>query len=177
MQSKSRVPAGEGRASHLNDEGFCGGAPGVEELWGQVPLGGTVVVQHRAGHPQCPAEVNRPVPIQVILPSHVLDSWTNTRARERIIRTPQGCSCFHSILCHEEIGVTIIPHQCCPSRVAFLAEAALHSNSGSCLLCCCRSSTFLLHSQMPPTYSCPASAFPTVSCWSTADVSLCPVCH
>lgn len=118
---------GEGTASHLNDQGFCGGTPGVEELWGHVTLGATVVVQHRAGHLQRPAEVNGPVPVQVILPSHILDSWTNPHARERIIRTPQGCSCFHSILCLNQMRVTIIPHQCCRSQMAFLAEAAPYS--------------------------------------------------
>lgn len=117
------MSAAEGTASHLNDEGFCGRTPGVEELWGHITLGATVIVKHRACHLQCPAEVNCPMPIQVIFPSHVLDSWTNTHARERIIRTSQGCSFFHSVLCHKQMRVTIIPHQCCPSHRAFFSRS------------------------------------------------------
>jgi len=73
---------GAGTAAYLNDKGLCGGAPGVEDLWSQIPLRAAVVVHNRASYVQCSAEVNCPVPVQIVLPSHVLDSWTNPRARE-----------------------------------------------------------------------------------------------
>lgn len=61
-------------ADELNDEGFRGGTLGMEELWGQVTLRAMVIVHNRASYLQRSAEVDCPVPIQVILPSHVLDS-------------------------------------------------------------------------------------------------------
>lgn len=73
---------GAATATYLNDEGFRGGTPGMEELWGQITLRATVIVHNCASYVQCSAEVNGPMPVQIILPSHVLDSWTNPCARE-----------------------------------------------------------------------------------------------
>lgn len=73
---------GADTAAYLNDEGFCGGTPGMEELWGQITLRATVVVHNCASHLQRSAEVDCPMPVQIILPLHVLDSWTNPHGRE-----------------------------------------------------------------------------------------------
>lgn len=74
---------GAGTATYLNDEGFCGGTLGMEELWGQITLRATVIVHNRASYVQCSAEVNGPMPVQIILPSYILDSWTNPRAKKK----------------------------------------------------------------------------------------------
>lgn len=188
----------------------------MEELWGQITLRATVIVHNCASYVQCSAEVNGPVPVQIILPSHVLDSWTNPCAREEkavnlhtynpipgstyhmtepaldfqgignpqssqlhhlnpcsftstlqpfkcgnnliwqhlptqqksthqkgTVRTQQGCSCFHSTPhCRSsKKNGTIILQQYCPPCNTLLPEAAPHSDSGPCQLCC-RSSIF-----------------------------------
>lgn len=58
--------------THLDDQGFRGGATGMELLRCQVPLSAPLVVQDGTGHGQGSGGLDGPVPIEVVLTTDAL---------------------------------------------------------------------------------------------------------
>lgn len=49
MQNKT-VSVGASTATYLNDQGLCGGTPGMEELWGKITFWATIIVHNCASY-------------------------------------------------------------------------------------------------------------------------------